>query len=220
MPADPALRAADRRAADRLVDVSRETWARLEALVATLDRWQATTNLVAPNTLPHVWTRHVADSAQLVALAPSAPRVWVDIGSGGGFPGLVVAAMLHGTTSVHLVESNAKKVAFLREAARAMGLAVLIHSERAEAILGSSIRSADVVSARALAPLADLVRLAAPLLKTGAIGLFPKGATVAAELTAARKSWHIEASSHPSLTEPDARIVRVDALRDSVDDHA
>lgn len=200
----------DRAAAERLVDVSRETWARLDAYVALLDKWQATTNLVAPATLEAVWTRHVADSAQLVALAPESAKVWVDLGSGGGFPGLVVAAMLHGRARVHLVESVAKKAAFLREAARAMGVAVDVHAARAEAVVAGM--TADVVSARALAPLVDLVRLAAPLLKTGAVGLFPKGREAEAELTVTARCWTVEVSLHPSLTEPDARIVRIDQL--------
>ncbi|GLK81584.1 16S rRNA (guanine(527)-N(7))-methyltransferase RsmG [Methylopila turkensis] len=212
MAVDPAARRADRAAAERLVHVSRETWARWEALVAALDKWQATTNLVAPTTLATVWTRHVADGAQLLPLAPQDCQTWVDLGSGGGFPGLVVAAALAGRTQVHLVESNLKKAAFLREAARAMDVAVTVHAARADAVLGSVVTRADVVSARALAPLADLVAMAAPLLKTGAVGLFPKGAKAEAELTAAAKSWNINASFHPSLTEPDARIVRVDGL--------
>lgn len=203
-------RTADRTAAERLVDVSRETWARLDTLVATLDRWQAKTNLVAPNTLDEIWTRHVADSAQLVALVPPEPARWVDIGSGGGFPALVVAAMLSGKTQVHLVESNGKKAAFLREAARAMGVTVAVHAERAEAALAGL--SADVVTARALAPLAALLGLAAPLLKTGAVGLFPKGRDASSELTEAEKSWRFRASLHPSLTDENARIVRVEAF--------
>ena len=204
------LRAADRAAAERLIDVSRETRARFETLVSLLDRWQAKTNLVAPNTLAQVWTRHVADSAQLVALAPAGCRTWVDIGSGGGFPGLIAAAMLAGSATFHLVESNGKKAAFLREAARAMGAPATVHAARVEQVLGTL--SADVVSARALAPLGDLVGLAAPLLKTGATGLFPKGREASAELTQAAESWKFTASLHPSLTDEDARIVRVEAF--------
>lgn len=200
-------RAIDRAAAERLIDVSRETWARLDAFVAALDRWQAKTNLVAPTTLDVVWTRHIADSAQLVALAPANCDAWVDLGAGGGFPGLVVAAMLEGRTRVHLVESNGKKAAFLREAARAMGVTATVHAERAEAAIEGL--SAAVVSARALAALPDLLAIAAPLLKTGATGLFPKGREAVAELTEARKSWKFEASLHESRTDPDARIVRV-----------
>jgi 16S rRNA (guanine527-N7)-methyltransferase len=202
------LRSDDRKAAERLVNVSRETWVRFERLVAALDRWQPAINLVAPATLPQIWTRHVADSAQLVALAPARPRSWVDLGSGGGFPGLVIAAIVAADCEVHLVESTAKKAAFLREAARAMGVTVTVHAARVEPV-AANLR-ADVVSARALAPLADLLRLAEPLLKTGASGLFPKGREAAAELTEARKCWRFSASLHPSLTDPEARIVRID----------
>lgn len=205
-----SLRAADRAAAERLIDVPRETWARLERLVETLDHWQATTNLVAPSTLDAVWSRHVADSAQLAPLAPDPASVWVDIGSGAGFPGLVVAA-LRPDMRVHLVESNAKKVAFLRAAARAMELDVVVHGGRAEAVLGA-LTSADVVSARALASLTQLLGLAAQLLKTGAVGLFPKGREAVAELTEAGKSWRFEASLSPSLTDREARIIRVESF--------
>lgn len=201
----------DRRAAKKLIDVSRETWARLDILVATLDRWQPRINLVSPASLEAVWTRHVADSAQIAALAPDAAASWVDLGSGAGFPGLVVAA-LRPRCKVHLVDSNQKKAAFLREAARAMGVDVAVHAVRAEQAIGGAAAGCDVVSARALAPLDDLLGLAAPLLKTGAIGLFPKGQDASAELTAAMKRWRFNASLHPSLTEPDARIVRVDSF--------
>lgn len=202
-----SARDADRAAAKQLFDVSRETWARLQKLVEALDRWQPTINLVAPGTVETVWTRHVADSLQLVALAPEHPQNWVDLGSGAGFPGLVVAAA-QPETAVHLVESNGKKAAFLREAARAMGAPVVVHAARADDALKGL--TADVVSARALAPLTELLRLAAPLLKTGAIGLFPKGREAALELTQAEKSWRFSASLHPSLTDSDARIVRLD----------
>lgn len=202
-------RDADRQAAERSVNVSRETWARLERFVALLDKWQAVTNLVAPSTLDAVWTRHVADSAQLPRLALENAAIWIDIGSGGGFPGLVVAAM-RPNMQVHLVESVAKKAAFLREAARAMGLDVMVHAARAETILGVEVPSADVISARALAPLSDLVALSAPLLKTGAVGLFPKGRDAAAELTVTEKSWRFTGSLHRSLTDEDASIVRID----------
>ncbi|GBD49271.1 16S rRNA (guanine(527)-N(7))-methyltransferase RsmG [Methylopila sp. Yamaguchi] len=213
-PVDAHIRAADRAKAQTLVDVSRETWARLGQLVSMLDRWQGTMNLVAPTTLAEAWTRHVADSAQLVALAPKDARLWVDLGSGAGFPGLVAAALLAGKAHVHLVESNLKKAAFLRETARAMGVSVTVHAVRAEAVLGSVVSRADVVSARALAPLSDLLTLAAPLLKSGAIGLFPKGEKAELELTQASESWKVKASFHPSRTDPAARIVRVEGLQE------
>ncbi|MFC7052473.1 16S rRNA (guanine(527)-N(7))-methyltransferase RsmG [Hansschlegelia quercus] len=206
-------READRQDVKTRFNVPRETLARLDVLVAALDRWQAKTNLVAPSTLPDVWSRHIADSLQLISLVdrkPGDPIVWVDLGSGGGFPGLPVAAALGSACAMHLVESNAKKAAFLREAARAIGVSATIHAARSEDVIGSEIETADIVSARALASLGDLIRLAAPLLKTGAIGLFPKGREASAELTEAEKCWKFQASLHPSLTDADARIVRVE----------
>jgi 16S rRNA (guanine527-N7)-methyltransferase len=217
-------RAADRRVAESLIDVSRETWDRLDVVVAAVDRWQATTNLVAPATLPHIWSRHVVDSAQLVGLAPADAAIWVDLGSGAGFPGLVVAALSPERVKVHLVESNLKKAAFLREAARAMGIDVAVHALRIERALAEAAGAADVVSARALAPLPALLGLAEPLLKTGAIGLFPKGRGASVELTQAAECWRFKASLHPSLTDPDARIIRVEefdgAVRTSRDQKA
>ena len=202
--------AADRARALALVTVSRETSARLDELVTLLLKWQATTNLVAPSTLGHVWTRHVADSLQLRTLAPEA-RVWLDLGSGGGFPGLVLACSLaeRSGARVHLVESNAKKAAFLREAARMLRLPALVHAARIEEVIHRWTEPVDIVTARALAPLADLLAYAAPILKTGAQGLFPKGQDVEVELTEASKYWRIEATLAPSVTSADARIVVV-----------
>jgi 16S rRNA (guanine527-N7)-methyltransferase len=199
----------DRAAALSLVPVSRETEAVLERLVSELRRWQAVKNLVGPATLDAVWTRHVADSAQLVDLAPGA-RTWVDLGSGAGFPGLVVAAQLRGTpgAEVHLVESNARKCAFLRETGRLLNLPVRVHPGRIESIL-PTLAPADVVSARALAPLPELIALAAPLLKTGSLGIFPKGRDWQAELTDSAQSWRIEASPVPSRVDPDSRILLI-----------
>ena len=202
--------AADRARALAQVTVSRETSARLDELVTLLLKWQATTNLVAPSTLGHVWTRHVADSLQLRTLAPEA-RVWLDLGSGGGFPGLVLACSLaeRSGARVHLVESNAKKAAFLREAARMLRLPALVHAARIEEVIHRWTEPVDIVTARAVAPLADLLAYAEPVLKTGAQGLFPKGQDVEAELTEASKYWRIEATLAPSVTSPDARIVVV-----------
>jgi len=202
--------AADRAHALGLVTVSRETLARLDEFVTLLLKWQSTTNLVAPSTLGHVWSRHIADSLQLLTLAPEA-RVWLDLGSGGGFPGVVLANALADLPGarVHLVESNAKKAAFLREAARALMLPALVHATRIEEFIHRHSGSVDIITARALAPLADLLAYAEPVLKTGAQGLFPKGQDVEAELTEASKYWRIEATLAPSLTSPDARIVVV-----------
>ncbi len=202
---------ADRARALALIPVSRETLARLDQFVALLLQWQARINLVAPSTLPVLWTRHVVDSLQLLNLAPDA-KIWVDLGSGGGFPGLVLACALAERLGavVHLVESNAKKAAFLREAARITQAPANVHGERIETFSKTFRDRADAVTARALAPLVDLITLAEPLLKTGAKGLFLKGRDVEAELTAASKYWNIRATLVPSLTDPHGRIVVLD----------
>ncbi len=191
--------------------VSRETLARLRAFVDLLTRWQATHNLVAPSTLPVVWERHIADSLQLLALAPPTGG-WVDLGSGGGFPGVVVA--IAGQRPVTLVESVAKKAAFLREAGRVTGAALDVCHGRIEDVLPVIHRNdVAVISARALANLGVLCGYAAPFVAAGAIGLFPKGQDVEAELTEATRYWTVEADQVPSATEPGARIVRVTGLR-------
>ena len=190
--------------------VSRETWERLEQFVDLLLRWQRSTNLVASSTIPQVWTRHVADSLQLVALAPDARR-WIDLGAGGGFPGIVIACALAGKpgAEVHLVESVQKKAAFLRAAASELALSAIVHAQRIEDFVPATTERFDVATARALAPLDRLIGSAIPLLKRGAVGLFPKGQDVEAELTQAAKSWTIEVDLVPSRTDPRSRIVRV-----------
>jgi 16S rRNA (guanine527-N7)-methyltransferase len=205
--------AEDRARALELVPVSRETLARLDRFVDTLLRWQSKLNLVASSTLQRLWTRHIADSLQLVPLAPRA-KVWVDLGSGGGFPGLPIACALADTpgAAVHLVESNGKKAAFLREAVRLAGLPAEVHNRRAENFGESWGGAADVVTARALAPLKTLCDQTFPLLTKGAVGVFPKGQDVDAELTEAAKYWTIEASKVPSRTGPDGCIVVISGL--------
>ena len=190
--------------------VSRETWERLEHFVDLLLRWQRSTNLVAASTMPQAWTRHVADSLQLMTLAPDARR-WIDLGSGAGFPGLVIACALAGKSGaqVHLVESVQKKAAFLRAVVSDLSLPAIVHARRIEDFVSATTERFDVVTARALAPLEKLIGYAIPLLTTGAIGLFPKGQDVEAELTQASKSWRIEADLLPSRTDPRSRIVRV-----------
>lgn len=191
----------DRARALSLTPVSRETEARLDTIVALLEKWQRTINLVAPATLPVVWTRHVADSLQLVPLAGPVTR-WVDLGSGGGFPGLVVAAALadRPAADVTLVESDSRKAAFLREAARLADLPVTVLPARIEQVAPRIAAGVEVVSARALAPLPRLLELAAPFLAQGATGLFLKGQDVDNELTESAKSWRIDADIKASLT--------------------
>ena len=193
--------ASDKAAALALTPVSRETEARLDRYVDLLLEWQAKTNLVAPSTLPNLWTRHISDSLQLLTLAPEA-KIWVDLGSGGGFPGVVLACAMAGVPGamVHLVERNAKKSAFLREALRITGAPGSVHL----ADIGDSVDSlggqADCVTARAVAPLHQLIGFAEPLVGKGAKALFLKGQDVEAELTEATKYWKLTPRLHPSLT--------------------
>lgn len=206
--------AADKARALTLTPVSRETLQRLDRYIDLLLQWQAKTNLIAPSTIPQLWTRHVADSLQLLDLAPDA-RTWVDFGSGGGFPAIPIACALTGKPGamVHLVESNGKKAAFLREAIRVTGAPGQVHMDRVEKYTQTPVKSVDVVSARALAPLKVLCDQAFPLIERGAIGLFPKGLDVAAELTEAAKYWNIDATTVASKTSPEGCIVVVKALK-------
>ena len=205
--------AADKAEALRLTPVSRETLKRLETFVDLLLQWQKTTNLISPATIPNLWTRHVADSLQLLELVPHA-KTWVDFGSGGGFPGIPVACVLADRPGarVHLVESNGKKAAFLREAIRVTGVPAVVLAKRIEDCGDSFGDKIDAVSARALAPLKKLCDQAFPLIARGAVGLFPKGQDVAAELTDAAKYWRVEARTIPSRTSPDGCIVQVTRL--------
>jgi 16S rRNA (guanine527-N7)-methyltransferase len=194
--------------------VSRETWERLRTYVDLLRRWQATLNLVAPSTLPRIWTRHVADSLQLLPLAPEARR-WADLGSGGGFPGLPLAIALaeRPRAMVELVESDRRKAAFLAAAIRETGAPARIHAERIEAWAAHWSEPVEVVTARALAPLERMIPLALPLLGRGAIALFPKGKRAAEELTAAARDWHSRHHIVPSATDSDAGIVVLAEVR-------
>jgi len=205
--------AADRARALTLVHVSRETIERLDRFVGLLLQWQRRMNLIAASTEPVIWSRHIADSLQLLSLAPDA-KIWVDLGSGGGFPGMVIACALAGTigAQVHLVERSTKKAVFLREAVRVTGASATVHAERTEDFIRHAPAHIDVVTARALAPLPKLLALAFPLLKTGAKGLFPKGQDVDAELTEAAKCWNMRASLVSSLTDPQSTIIVLDAV--------
>jgi 16S rRNA (guanine527-N7)-methyltransferase len=203
----------DRAKALALTPVSRETAARLDLFVELLLRWQTTTNLIGSSTIPTLWTRHIADSLQLLPLAPDA-RVWVDMGSGGGFPGLVIACVLAEIPDarVHLIESNARKAAFLREAAALTGAPAFVHPIRMEKFVESFSGRADVVTARAVSSLDVLLGESFPLLRQGAQGIYPKGQDVEVELTLASKYWKISADLVPSRTDPKGRIVMVHAL--------
>ncbi len=207
----PAFSIRDKAEALALTPVSRETEARLDRYINLLLEWQAKTNLVAPSTLPQLWTRHVSDSLQLLTLAPSA-KVWVDLGSGGGFPGIVLACALAGTPGamVHLVEHNAKKAAFLREALRITASPGVVHLSEIRDIVDRIAGPIDCVTARALAPLHQLIGFAEPLMKKGGKALFLKGQDVESELTEATKYWKIEPQLHSSRTGGHGWIVELD----------
>ncbi len=195
-------------------DVSRETTQALDTYVAQLHRWQTVKNLVGPSTLSEVWSRHVADALQLLSLEPDA-RTWLDLGSGAGIPGLILA-IAGKARGIHvtLVESNARKCAFLTEATRLTGAPATVRNARIETVIGDALGT-DVVCARALAALDQLLDWSAPLLNSGTIGLFPKGRDVQAELTQAATRWTVTCDLVPSRTDADARIVRVTALTES-----
>jgi 16S rRNA (guanine527-N7)-methyltransferase len=205
--------ASDKAAALALTPVSRETEARLDRYVALLLEWQAKTNLVAPSTLPNLWTRHISDSLQLVSLAASA-KTWIDLGSGGGFPGVVLACALAETpgTTVHLVERIAKKAAFLREAIRVTGAPGTVHPADIGDIVDRLAGPVDCVTARAVAPLHQLIGFAEPWVRRGAKALFLKGQDVEAELTKATKYWKIKPRLHSSRTGGHGWIVELDRI--------
>jgi 16S rRNA (guanine527-N7)-methyltransferase len=210
--APPAI-AADKSAALALTPVSRETEQRLDRFIDLLGRWQSKTNLVAPSTLPHLWTRHVSDSLQLIELYSAAQR-WMDLGSGGGFPGVVLACALaeRPGSVVHLVERNAKKAAFLREAIRVTSSPGVVHLSEIGDIVDTVDDRIDCVTARALAPLNLLLGFAEPLVRKGAKALFLKGQDVDAELTEATKYWTIQPLLHSSRTGGGGWIVELDRI--------
>ena len=176
--------AADRARVIEWLGVSRETVKRLDIFIAELDRWRSITNLISAAAWPSLWSRHIADSAQLLRFAPHVKN-WADLGTGAGFPGLVIAILLGEAPDavVHLVESDKRKIAFLTQTARLVSAPVKIHAGRIDAILPTLSPAPEIVTARALAPLAALIDWTEPLLKKGAVGLFLKGQSIQAELT-------------------------------------
>lgn len=189
--------------------VSRETLERLDRFVSLLLEWQAKTNLVAPSTLPDLWSRHIGDSLHLHAVAP-APARWADLGSGAGFPGLVVAILRAGRPGAHvdLIESNAKKAAFLRAAIRETGVAATVHPARIEDA-GAILAVADAVSARALAPLGALFGFVAGHLADGVPCYFMKGRRHEGEIAEAAAHWRFGMVKHASPIEAGAAILEV-----------
>ena len=187
--------------------VSRETLARLEAYAALLQRWSERINLVAASTLGDPWRRHFLDSAQLLPLIPESTQSLIDLGSGAGFPGMVLAIL--GVKGVELVEADARKCAFLREAARVAGVALGIRHARIDSL---PPRSFDVVTARALASLDRLLPLAERFIGPGTRCLFPKGREAGQEVAEATRSWNLDVASHPSRTDPRGVILCLRAI--------
>lgn len=190
--------------------VSRETLGRLTTYVNLLIEWNERLNLVAPSTIVDVWRRHVLDSAQLVPLIPPDARTIVDLGSGAGFPGVVLAIMLadRAGLKVHLVESIQKKCRFLEAVITATGAPAEVHACRAEDMR----MKADVVTARAVAPLDRLLPLAHPFFRPDTIALFLKGRSLNDELTLATKSWTLHSTPIPSGSDPSGFVLRVTGL--------
>jgi 16S rRNA (guanine(527)-N(7))-methyltransferase RsmG len=185
-----------------------EARARLERFAGALQRWNGRINLVAPGDEPQLWQRHILDSAQLVPLLPGRTGTLIDLGSGAGFPGLIIAILT--SWHVQLVEADHRKAAFLREVARATGTHVTIHAIRSEAL---QTMPADVVTARAYAPLVSLIPVAERLVARGGVCLFPKGRGAKDELTAAAREWHMRVERFPSRTSPDATLLRISEIR-------
>ncbi len=184
------------------LDVSRETIARLEAYAALLTKWQKTLNLVSDRSMTHLWCRHMLDSAQLSQYLPKPTGRLLDLGSGGGFPGLVLAVM--GVSGVHLVEADQRKCVFLREVARSLELSVTVHDCRIEEL---DLAAPDVITARALAPLPKLLDMAYRFIEPSTCCMFLKGAQLHGELKAAEARWRFKSRRLASLSDPRGSIL-------------
>lgn len=205
-------------------DVSRETLTKLMAYQALLGKWQKSVNLVGPNTLAHFWQRHAADSAQIMRYAPSisttpiTAKTWLDLGSGGGLPGLVLAIVLaekNPAAHMHFIESDRKKAGFLRAVIADTGLAATVHHARIEAVAAAkppALAEIDVITARALAPLPNLLGLLVPFCNSSTVALVHKGRNWQEELTASEQYWKLSLSAHVSDTDAAARILELTAI--------
>jgi len=195
----------------RDLGVSRETIERLKAYADLLRRWQVKLNLVGSDTVDDLWRRHILDSGQLARHLPPRFDILYDIGSGAGLPGLILSIL--GVTNICLVESDLRKAAFLREAARFTGAPASIHAGRLEMLaIAGTAGEARVLTARAVAPLESLLDLARPLIGPGTVCLFHKGANAAAEIKQARRHWSMRLEAHPSLSDVRGVILRIDEL--------
>ncbi len=186
-------------------DVSRETLEKLRVYESLVRKWSRRINLVSPNTLEDIWTRHFLDSAQLVTLVPETTEKWVDFGSGGGFPGLVVS-LLRPNLRMTLIESDQRKSVFLRTAVRETGAHAEVKSARIEDL---ESENADVVSARALADLPTLLEFALHHVKSSGIALFPRGAQFAKDIESALETHNFRCETHPSVCSRDSRILKI-----------
>ena len=194
--------------------VSRETFERLTAFQLLFEKWSARINLAAPSTLPDLWRRHILDSAQLFPLARDA-KTWLDLGSGGGFPGVVLAILLRERpgASLAMVESSQKKVAFLRNAVAQAGAPSVVHAMRIEDFAARDAGPVDVVTARALAPLPVLLGLARPWLEAGATAIFHKGRDYRREIEESRDAWQFDLVEHPSVIDAASVILEINDLK-------
>ena len=190
--------------------VSRETEERFETYVALLARWRKTTNLISPDSFASVWTRHLADSAQIKLINPRAIR-WIDVGSGAGFPGIVLGIQLGSVkgAEVHCIESDQRKCAFLRELSRATCAPVTVHCIRIESIAALGLASVDGITARAYAPLSSTVKMASMWLDSGAVGVFPRGRTIAKQLGLSYPNSHYRIEVIPSVVDPTASLLKI-----------
>ncbi len=195
------------------MDVSRETFERLKDFADLVSKWTKQINLIGARTASDIWDRHIIDSAQIYPLAPKNFSHWADFGSGAGFPGIVIAilsAQNNPDATVSLVESDHRKAVFLRTAARVLELRVQVLAERVENL---SPLNADVISARALGTLVMLIKLSHPHLTPGGVAIFPKGRRALEEIAAAEVTWLFDHDATPSMTDPDARILRIERIQ-------
>ncbi|HCP82178.1 MAG TPA: 16S rRNA (guanine(527)-N(7))-methyltransferase RsmG [Octadecabacter sp.] len=189
--------------------VSRETFQKLEQLSALIIKWTKSINLISPNSVAEIWDRHIVDSAQIYEIAPSNWSNWVDLGSGGGLPALVIAILDQERRPITLVESDQRKCLFLNTAKRELDLNLVVVNKRIES---TELGSFDVMTARALAPLTDLLTYAVQYLSPEGVAILPKGARFNDELDQAAQDWQFDVTSHPSITNAESRILEVSRI--------
>lgn len=191
------------------VDVSRETFERLEGLASLIKKWTKSINLIASTSSDDLWGRHIEDSAQIYSLSPNNWVNWTDIGSGGGLPALVIAIIDPQSRPMTLIESDQRKCLFLNTARRELELNITVVNGRIEE---QDIPAADVITARALAPLNKLLEFSGQLLKSDGVAIFPKGARFQEELDLAQRNWSFDVIAHQSKTHTDARVLEISRI--------